>query len=329
MRRRAFLGALGGMAAWPIAAYAQQPEQVRRVGVIMSTAADDPESEARLAAFVQALQRAGWRAGQNLRVDTRWVAGSAADVRSATQELLALSPEVVVAGGRAAVIVPEIRQAGRGISIVFAQAVDPVGSGYVARLTRPGGDATGFMQLEYTLSGKWLQLLKDIAPGTERVAVLREAGTAGVGQWAVIQAAASPLAVELTPVYTHSPAEIERGIAAFASEPNGGLIVAVSSTATAHRELIIALAAKHRLPAIFPYNYFAKGGGLASYGPDLVDQYRQAAGYVDRILRGEKPGDLPVQAPTKYELVINLKTVKALGLTVPPALLARADEVIE
>jgi putative ABC transport system substrate-binding protein len=329
MRRRAFLGALGGMAAWPIAAHAQQPEQARRVGVMMSTAADDPESEARLAAFMQALQQAGWTAGRNVRVDTRWVAGSAADIRRATRELIALSPEVIVAGGRAAQVVPEIRQAGAGISIVFVQAVDPVGTGYVARLTRPGGDATGFMQLEYTLSGKWLQLLKEIAPGTQRVAVLREAGSAGIGQWAVIQATASPMAVELTPVHTHIRAEIERGIAAFASEPNGGLIVVVSSTATAHRELIIALAAKHRLPAIFPHRYFATGGGLASYGPDLVDQYRRAAGYVDRILRGEKPAELPVQAPTRYELVINLKTARALGLAVPPALLARADEVIE
>jgi putative tryptophan/tyrosine transport system substrate-binding protein len=329
MRRREFLGLVGGAVAWPIAAHAQQPERMRRVGVIMTTAANDPESESRLAAFVQALQLAGWTAGRNLQVETRWVSGSVADVRRSTRDLLGHSPEVVLAGGRAAVIVPEIRQAGLGIPIVFAQAVDPVGTGYVARLTRPGGDATGFMQLEYTLSGKWLQLLKVIAPGTERVAILREAGTAGVGQWAVIQAAASPLALELTPVYTHTPAEIERGIAALASEPNGGMIVVVSSTATAHRELIIALAAKHRLPAIFPHRYFAKGGGLASYGPDLIDQYRLAAGYVDRILRGEKPADLPVQAPTKYELVINLKTAKALGLVIPPSVLASADEVIE
>jgi putative ABC transport system substrate-binding protein len=317
------------MAAWPIVASAQQPEQMRRVGVIMSTAAGDPESEARHGAFMQALQQAGWTAGRNLQVDTRWIAGSAADVRRSTRELLGLSPEVVLAGGRAAQIVPEVRQAGRGIAIVFVQAVDPVGTGYVTRLKRPGGDATGFMQLEYTLSGKWLQLLKDIAPRTERVAVLRESGTAGIGQWAVIQAAAAPLAVELTPVYTHTPGEIEREIAAFASEPNGGLIVAVSSTATAHRELIIALAAKHRLPAIYPHHYFAKGGGLASYGPDLIDQYRQAASYVDRILRGEKPADLPVQAPTRYELVMNLKTAKALGLAIPPSVLARADELIE
>ena len=302
---------------------------MRRIGVIMSTGAGDPESELRLAAFVQALQQAGWTVGRTLQIDTRWTSGTAGDLRRATGELLGLQPEVILAGGRAAVVVPVIRQAGRGIPIVFVQAVDPVGSGYVTRLKRPGGDATGFMQLEYTLSGKWLQLLKDIAPGTERVAVLRESGGAGIGQWAVIQAAASSLTVELTPVDTYTPAEIERGMAALASEPNGGLIVVVSSTATAHRNLIIALAAKHRLPAIFPHRYFAKGGGLASYGPDLIDQYRQASGYVDRILKGEKVGDLPVQAPTKYELVINLKTAKALGLNVPASVLARADEVIE
>jgi putative ABC transport system substrate-binding protein len=212
---------------------------------------------------------------------------------------------------------------------VFVQAVDPVGVGYVTRLTRPGGDATGFIQFEYTLAGKWLQLLKDVAPGTTRAAILRESGTAGIGQWAVIQAAASPLAVELTSIDTRDPAEIERGLLAFASEPNGGLIIAVSSTASVNRKLIIALAAKHRLPAVFPYRYYAADGGLVSYGPDLVDQFRQAAGYVDRILKGEKPGELPVQAPTKYQLTINLKTAKALGLIVPPSLLARADEVIE
>jgi putative tryptophan/tyrosine transport system substrate-binding protein len=329
MKRREFIAALGGAAAWPFAVRAQQPQGVRRIVIIMSTAADDPESEARYVAFMQALQQSGWMPGTNLQVETRWVAGGPTDVRRSTRDLLRLSPEVVVAGGRAALIVPEIRQAGLGIPIVVVQAVDPVGSGYVASLKRPGGQVTGFMQLEYTLSGKWLQLLRDIAPATERVAVLREAGTAGTGLWAVIQAAASPLAVELTPVYTHTPAEIERGITAFASEPNGGLIVVVSSTATVHREIIVALAAKHRLPAIFPHRYFAKAGGLASYGPDLIDQYRRAAGYVDRILRGEKPSDLPVQAPTKYELVINLKTAKTLGITISPTLLARADEVIE
>jgi putative ABC transport system substrate-binding protein len=232
-------------------------------------------------------------------------------------------------GGRAASVVPEVQRAGHNMPIVFAQGLDPVGSGYVASLARPGGNVTGFTQFEYTLSGKWLQLLKEIAPGMTRAAVLRELGTAGVGQWAVLQAAASLPAVELSPINTRDPAEVERAVANFARESNGGLIAVVSSWATVHRDLIIALATKHRLPAVYPYRYFVAGGGLVSYGPDLVDQYRRAAGYVDRILRGEKPADLPVQAPTRYELAVNLKTAKALGLDVPPSLLARADEVIE
>jgi putative ABC transport system substrate-binding protein len=328
--RREFISALGGtVVAWPITARAQQPDRMRRIGVLMSTAADDPESQLRLVAFVQGLQQAGWTAGQNLQIDTRWATGDIARVRKYTAELLALSPDVILAGGRAGSIVPEVRRAGRDTPIVFAQAVDPVGTGYIASLARPGGNATGFTQLEYTLSGKWLQLLKEIAPGMTRAAVLRESGSAGVGQWAVVQAAASSLAVELTPLNAGDPAEIERAVAAFAREPNGGLIVVVSSWATVHRDLIIALAAKHRLPAVYPYRYFVAGGGLVSYGADLIDQYRRAAGYVDRILKGEKPADLPVQAPTKYELAINLKTAKTLGLTVPPMLLARTDAVIE
>jgi putative ABC transport system substrate-binding protein len=302
---------------------------MRRIGVIMNTAEDDPESQLRLGAFVQALEQTGWTVGRNLQIDSRWSQGVTTQTRRLTEELLELSPDVILAGGRASVVVSEILQAKRGIPIVFVQAVDPVGVGYVARLKRPGGDATGFIQFEYTLAGKWLQLLKDLAPGTTSAAILREPGTAGIGQWAVIQAAASSLAVELMSIDTRDPAEIERGVSTFASEPNGGLIVAVSSTATVHRKHIIALAAKHHLPAIFPYRYYAADGGLISYGPDLVNQFRQAAGYVDRILKGEKPGDLPVQAPTKYELVINLKTAKVLGLTIPPSLLARADEVIE
>jgi putative tryptophan/tyrosine transport system substrate-binding protein len=231
--------------------------------------------------------------------------------------------------------VPQVEQAGRNLPIVFAQGLDPVGSGYVASLARPGGNVTGFTQFEYTLSGKWLQLLKEVAPGVARAAVLRDPGAAGIGQWAVIQAAASPMAVELSPINARDPAEVERAVTAFAraalaSEASGGgLIVAVSAWATVHRDLVIALAARHRLPAVYPYRYFVAGGGLVSYGPDLVDQYRRAAGYVDRILRGEKPGELPVQAPTKYELAINLRTAKALGVDVPQTLLARADEVIE
>jgi putative tryptophan/tyrosine transport system substrate-binding protein len=291
--------------------------------------ADDPESQLRLVAFVQGLQQAGWTAGHNLQVDTRWASGDSARLRRSTTELLALSPDVIVAGGRAASVVPQVQQAGRDIPVVFVQGVDPVGTGYVASLARPGGNATGFTQFEYTLSGKWLQLLKEVMPGMTRAAVLREAGGAGIGQWAVIQAAASSPAVELSPINAGDPADIERAVAAFAREPNGGLIVVVSSWATVHRDLIIALAAKHRLPAIYPYRYFVASGGLVSYGPDLIDQYRRAAGYVDRILKGEKPADLPVQAPTKYELAINLKTAKALGLAVPATLLARADEVIE
>jgi putative ABC transport system substrate-binding protein len=329
MRRRAFITLLGGAAAWPLGARAQPGERMRRVGVFMSTAADDPESQLRLVAFVQGLQQAGWTVGHNLQIDIRWGAGDLALLRRYTVELLALSPDIIMVGGRAASVVPEVQRAGHNMPIVFAQGLDPVGSGYVASLARPGGNVTGFTQFEYTLSGKWLQLLKEIAPGMTRAAVLRELGTAGIGQWAVLQAAASLPAVELSPINTRDPAEVERAVANFARESNGGLIAVVSSWATVHRDLIIALAAKHGLPAVYPYRYFVAGGGLVSYGPDLVDQYRRAAGYVDRILRGEKPADLPVQAPTRYELAVNLKTAKALGLDVPPSLLARADKVIE
>src|SRR5262245_2274418 len=327
MRRREFITLLGGAAAgWPIAARGQQPGGRRRLGVLMSTAADDPESQMRLVAFVQGLQQAGWTAGHNLQIDTRWAAGDIARVRRYTAELLALGPDIILAGGRAASIVPEVRRVGRDTPVVFVQGVDPVGTGYVANLARPGGNATGFTQFEYTLSGKWLQLLKEIVPGMTRAAVLREIGGAGIGQWAVLQTVASSPAVELSPINASDPAEVERAVAAFAREPNGGLIVVVSSWATVHRELIIALAAKHRLPAIYPYRYFVAGGGLVSYGTDLVNQYGRAAGYVDRILKGEKPADLPVQNPTRYELAIYLKTAKALGLDVPFHLQQRADE---
>jgi putative ABC transport system substrate-binding protein len=330
MKRREFIALLAGAsAAWPLVARAQPAERMRRIGVLMSTAADDAESQLRFVAFVQGLQQAGWTVGHNLQVDTRWASGDRARLRRYTAELLALSPDIIVVGGRAATVVPEVRQAGRDMPIVFVQGIDPVGSGYIASLARPGGNVTGFTQFEYTLSGKWLQLLKEVMPGMTRAAVLREAGAAGIGQWAVLQAAASSPAVELSPINADEPAEIERAVAAFAREPGGGLIVVVSSWATVHRDLIIALAAKHRLPAIYPYRYFITGGGLLSYGPDLIDQYRRAAGYVDRILKGEKPAGLPVQAPTKYELAINLRTAKALGLTVPPTLIARADAVIE
>jgi putative ABC transport system substrate-binding protein len=328
MKRREFITVLGGAASWPIAASAQQ-QAMRRIGVLMSTSEDDPESQLRLIAFVQGLQNAGWTAGHNLQIETRWASGDSARIRKYTAELLALSPDIILAGGRAGTIVPEVRRAGRDTPIVFVQGVDPVGTGYIASMARPGGNATGFTQFEYTLSGKWLQLLKEITPGLTRAAVLREVGSAGIGQWAVIQAAASSLAVELTPVGDGDRAEIEHAVAAFAREPNGGLIVVVSSWATVNRDLIIALAAKHRLPTVYPYRYFVADGGLVSYGADLIDQYRRAAGYVDRILKGEKPADLPVQAPNKYELAINLKTARALGLEVPASVLARADEVIE
>jgi ABC-type uncharacterized transport system substrate-binding protein len=330
MRRREFITVLGGAAvACPVVARAQPPQRMRRVGVLMSTAADDSESQLRLVAFVQGLQQAGWTVGHNLQIDTRWASGDGERLRRHTAELLALSPDIIVAGGRAASVVPQVRQADSETPIVFAQGLDPVGSGYVASLARPSGNVTGFIQFEYTLSGKWLQLLKEILPGMTRAAVLREPGSAGIGQWAVLQATASPLAVELSPVNARDPSAMEHAIAAFAGEPNGGLIVVVSSWATVHREKIIGAAAKHRLPSIYPHRYFVADGGLVSYGPDLIDQYRRVAAYVDRILRGEKPRDLPVQAPTQYRLAINLKTARALGVEVPAALLARADEVIE
>jgi putative ABC transport system substrate-binding protein len=331
MRRREFITLLVGAAAavWSMPVRAQQPGRLRRVGVLMSTAAEDPESQQRLTAFVQGLQQAGWRPGQNLKLDTLWASGDAARLRQSMGELLTLAPDVIVVGGRAATVVPQARQAGRDIPIVFVQGIDPVGTGYVASLARPGGNVTGFTQFEYTLSAKWLQLLKEIAPGITRAAVLRELGGAGIGQWAVLQTVALSPPVELTPINASDPAEVERAIAAFAREPNSGLIVVVSAWATVHRELIIALAAKHRLPAIYPYRYFVAGGGLVSYGTDLVDQYGRAAGYVDRILKGEKPADLPVQNPTRYELAINLKTARALGLDVSSYMQQRADEVIE
>jgi putative ABC transport system substrate-binding protein len=283
MRRREFITLLGGGAAaavWSAPVRAQQPGRLRRVGVLMSTAAEDPESQQRLTAFVQGLQQAGWRPGQNLQLDTLWASGDAARLRQSMAELLTLAPDVIVVGGRAATVVPQARQAGRDIPIVFVQGIDPFGTGYVASLARPGGNVTGFTQFEYTLSAKWLQLLKEIAPGVTRAAVLRELGGAGIGQWAVLQTVASSPAVELTPINASDPAEVERAIAAFAREPNSGLIVVVSAWATVHRELIIALATKHRLPAIYPYRYFVAGGGLVSYGTDLVDQYRRAAGYL-------------------------------------------------
>jgi putative tryptophan/tyrosine transport system substrate-binding protein len=313
MNRRAMIAALGGAAAWPVAARAQRGERVRRIGVLMATKADDSESRVRLAAFAQVLERSGWTVGQKLHIDYRWGGGNADNMRKYATELVALVPDVLLAHSSAAV--EPLMQATRIIPIVFASVADPVGAGYVESLARPGGNVTGFLVWEYSIAGKWLQLLKEIAPGVTRAAVLRQSGLAGgPAQFAVIQAVASSLEVDSRPIDVRDAGEIERAIAAFAGRPNGGLVVTGSSAAQLHRELIIALAAQHRLPAVYYAGYFVTHGGLISYGPDFVDQYRCAAGYIDRILKGEKPADLPVQAPTKYELVVNLKTAKALSV---------------
>ena len=330
MRRREFLGVLSSAAiAWPLAAVAQQPDRMRRIGVLMAAAADDPEYPTRMGAFRQGLAQLGWTDGRNVRIDTRWATTNADDIRRHAAELAALAPDVILAATGTTTMAP-LLQATRTVPIVFVVVIDPVGAGFVASLARPGGNATGFLMFEYGLSGKWLELLKQIAPGVTRVAVLRDPTIAsGIGQFGAIQSAAPSLGMEASPVNVRDAGEIERDIAAFARSSNGGVIVTASPEALRHRDLIITLAARHRLPAVYASRYFVTDGGLISYGPDIIDQYRRAAGYVDRILKGEKPADLPVQAPTKYELVINLKTAKALGLDVPPTLLARADEVIE
>jgi putative ABC transport system substrate-binding protein len=301
---------------------------MRRIGVLMNLAADDPVSQARLAAFLQGLQQLGWTDGRNVRIDTRWGAGEADRFRRYAAELVALAPDVVLASSSP--VVGALQHVTRTVPIVFAGVADPVGAGFVASLARPGGNATGFAAFEYGVSVKWLELLKQIAPGVTRVAVLRDSAIAsGIGQFAAIQAVAPSFGVELSPVDVHDAGEIERAVAAFARGSNGGLIVPASPRQAVHRDLIITLAARHLLPAVYPFRYMVTDGGLVSYGPDLTDQYRRAAGYVDRILKGEKPADLPVQAPTKYELAINLKTAKALGVAVPLTLLSTADEVIE
>jgi putative ABC transport system substrate-binding protein len=302
---------------------------MRRIGVLMASAADDSESQARIAGFLQALQQLGWADGRNVRIDTRWATTNPDDIRRHAAELVALAPDVILAA-TGTVTVVALLQATRTVPIVFVAVIDPVGAGFVTSLARPGGSATGFTIFEYGMSGKWLELLKAIAPSVTRAAVLRDPAIAsGIGQFAGVQTVAPSLGVELSPVDVRDAGEIERGVMAFARSSNGGLIVTSSALATRHRDLIIALAAGHRLPAVYPYRYFVTAGGLISYGPNSIDQYRRAAGYVDRILKGEKPADLPVQAPTKYELVINLNTAKALGLEVPVSLLGRADEVIE
>ena len=330
LKRREFITLLGGAAAArPITARAQEAERVRRIGVLMASTADDPDFQARIMAFLQGLQQLGWADGRNVQIDTRWATTKPDDIRRHAAELAALAPDVILAGTGTATVAP-LLQATRTVPIVFAVVIDPVGAGFVETLARPGGNATGFTIFEYNISGKWLELLKAIAPDVRRAAVLRDPTIAsGIGQFAAVQAAAPSLGMELSAVDVRDAGEIERAVMAFTRSPNGGLIVTASALATRHRDLLIALAARLRLPAVYPNRYFVTGGGLISYGPDYVDQYRRAAGYVDRILKGEKPADLPVQAPTRYELMINLKAATALGLSVPPSLLARADEVIE
>jgi putative ABC transport system substrate-binding protein len=329
MRRRTFITLLGGAAAaWPLAARAQQTGPTRRIGVLTPLSADDPEARTRVEMFAQALQRLGWDVGQSVQIHYRWSAGDMDRLRGYAAELLALGPEVVLAHGSPTVAA--LRRASRTLPIVFVAVIDPLGAGFIESLSHPGGNATGFTPFEYGTGGKWLELLKQIAPEVKHVAVLRDlAIAAGTGQLGAIQGVASSFGVELRPIDVRDAEEIERGITAFARRSNGGIVVTGSTLAAIHRNLIVALVGRHRLPAVYPYRYFAEIGGLISYGPDPFLPYRQAAGYVDRILKGEKPADLPVQAPTKYELVINLKTAKALGLEVSPMLLARADEVIE
>jgi putative tryptophan/tyrosine transport system substrate-binding protein len=329
MQRRAFITLFAGAAvARPLAASAQQTERMRRIGVLMAVAADDPEGQARLTIFVQALQQLGWTDGRNMRIDVRWGAVDADRYRKYAEELVALAPDVILAGSSAAL--GPLEQATRTVPIVFAGVTDPVGAGYVDSLARPGGNVTGFALFEYGIAGKWLELLKQIAPAVTRAAVMRDPTILlGIGQWAVIQAMAPSTGVDLSLVNMRDASDVERDIAAFARSSNGGLIVTAGTWGTVHRELIIMLAARYKLPAVYFERFFVTGGGLISYGPHMIDQYQRAAGYVDRILKGEKPDDLPVQAPTNYELAINLKTAKALDLTVPPSVLARADEVIE
>jgi putative tryptophan/tyrosine transport system substrate-binding protein len=327
--RRQFISvALGGAAAWPLAARAQQGERIRRIGALFGVTLDNPDVQARYAAFRQGLQQLGWTEGRNLRIDIRSFAGKAADARKDAADLVALAPEVILSVGNLSL--GPLLQATSTVPIVFALVVDPVGAGFVDSLSQPGGNATGFMEFEYSLCGKWLELLKEIAPSVKRAAVLRDAtATAGTSQFAVIQSVAPSVSVDVSPINERDAAEIERTIAAFARAADSGLVVTTSPFSTTYRNLIITLAAQHKLPTVYSDRSFVDAGGLISYGPNYIDQTRRAAGYVDRILKGEKPANLPVQAPTKYELVVNLKTAKALGLAVPQSILARADEVIE
>ena len=329
MRRRKFITLLSGVAAaWPLAARAQQPERMRRIGVLLALAADDPYGQAQVAAFQQALQQLGWNDGRNVRIDIRWDESDADRARRYAQELVALAPDIFLAGGT--ISLGALQHVTRALPIVFANVADPVGAGFVDSLSRPGGNITGFLAFEYGFSGKWLELLKQIAPQVTRAAVIRDPALSfAIGVFGAIQAVAPALGVEVTPIGVHDIGVIERAVEAFARSANGGLIVTAAAISAVTRDLIITLAARHQLPAVYWDRYMVTAGGLVSYGPDLLDQYRRAAGYVDRILKGEKPADLPVQAPTKYELVVNLKTAKALGLEMPATVLARADEVIE
>ena len=329
MKRREFITLFGGtVAAWPLAAGAQQADRLRRIGVLMPLAADDREAPTRIAAFHQGLQQLGWVVGRNVRIEYRWGAGDPDRIRKSVAELIELVPDVILACGSATL--GPLLQATRAVPTVFVHVPDPVGAGFVDSLARPGGNATGFAIFEYNISGKWLELLKQIAPAVTQAGVIRDpAISAGIGQWGAIQAMAPSVGVEVIPVNVRDAPEIERAITTFARSSNGGLLVTASALAVRHRDLIVTLAARHKLPAVYWERFFVTGGGLISYGPDVVDQFRRAAGYVDRILKGEQPADLPVQTPTKYELAINLKTAKAFGLEVPPSLLARADEVIE
>jgi putative tryptophan/tyrosine transport system substrate-binding protein len=329
VRRRDFILACGATVVWPLATRAQQSERMRRIGVLMSFEADEPEAHLRQTAFAHGLQKLGWAEGRNVQIDTRWAADDADRDRRYSAELVALAPDVILATGSRSVAA--LQRVTHSVPIVFANVIDPVGAGFVASLGRPGGNTTGFTAFEYSVAGKWLELLKEIAPNVTRASVLRDpALPAGIGQCAAIQALAPPsLGVELSPIDVRDVGEIERTMTAFASERNGGLIVTASAQALIHRDLIIALATRYRLPNVYAFRYYPASGGLASYGPNPIDAFSGAAAYVDRILKGEKPADLPVQAPTKYELVINLKTAKALGLTVPPTVLSRADKVIE
>jgi putative ABC transport system substrate-binding protein len=329
LKRREFITLLGSMAvAWPLATRAQQPQRIRRVSILLNAAADDPRYQPWVGAFLQALALLGWTIGRNVRIDTRWSGANPAEARRHAAELAALTPDVIVAHGSSTV--GPLLQATRTVPIVFPVIADPVGAGFVDSLARPGGNVTGFMEFEYSQSGKWLELLKEIVPSMTRAVVLRDPSQgSGTSQFAAIQAVAPSLRVEVTPVGLRDTDEIEHAVSAFARSPNGGLIITAGAATVHHGNLIVTLAARHKLPAVYNESSFVAAGGLVSYGPDFVEQYRRAAGYVDRILKGEKPADLPVQAPTKYELVVNLKTAKALGLELPDSVLARADEVIE